>query len=152
MTQIVIDTNDSRDVKALELAATAGTWETMDGAFLVPSSDGKRTYVTTAETCTCEDNGRGNVCKHRRAAAIYVALREASQPKLASVARGAPFPVAVRDGDETVFLSRREARRRGIATEHYPRLCGECAEAEEARPTPSYRLEGEALWARFKGD
>jgi hypothetical protein len=77
---LTIDTEDPRDVKALELAATAATWETMDGAFLVPSSDGKRTYVTTAETCTCEDNGRGNVCKHRRAAAIYVALREASQP------------------------------------------------------------------------
>jgi hypothetical protein len=81
MTLIQIDTENPRDVKALALAASCATWETMDGAFLVPSSDGKRTYVATAETCTCEDNGRGNVCKHRRAAAIYTALREASQPK-----------------------------------------------------------------------
>jgi hypothetical protein len=81
MTLIQIDTENPRDVKALELAAAATTWETLNGAFLVPSSDGMRTYVTTAETCTCEDNGRGNVCKHRRAAAIYVALREASQPR-----------------------------------------------------------------------
>jgi hypothetical protein len=81
MTLITIETTDPRDRKALELAATAATWNTtMNGAFLVPASDGKRTYVTTADTCSCEDNARGNRCKHRRAAAIYVALREASQP------------------------------------------------------------------------
>jgi hypothetical protein len=110
---LTINTEDSRDLRALQLAATADTWKPITGqgvrgeAFSVPSSDGRHFYVTTAETCTCADAARGNVCKHRRACAYYLALSEAVAPK--------PTPVA-------------------------------------AQPAPSYRLEGEALWARFKGD
>jgi hypothetical protein len=90
---LTINTEDSRDLRALQLAATADTWKPITGqgvrgeAFSVPSSDGRHFYVTTAETCTCAD-------------AAFL---------------GEPTPVA-------------------------------------APPTPSYRLEGEALWARFKGD
>jgi hypothetical protein len=108
---LTINTEDSRDVRALQLAATADQWKPIPGqgvrgeAFSVPSSDGRHFYVTTAETCTCSDAARGNVCKHRRACTYYLAFREASQPKRAPVA---------------------------------------------AQPTPSYRLEGEALWARFR--
>jgi hypothetical protein len=123
---LTINTEDSRDVRALQLAATAGTWETMDGAFLVRSSDGTRTYVTTAETCSCIDSQRGHVCYHRRAIRIHLALRETVTPAPKPVE--APFPVAVREGEETVFLSRREARRRStkihLGTVWSPATCG----------------------------
>lgn len=143
---------DPRDVRALQVAATADQWtELRRGEFAVPSSDHRRTYRVSEYSCSCADHLQcGNRCKHMRGLSIYLALREAVTPAPKPVE--APFPVAVREGDETVFLSRREARRRGIATEHDPRLCGQCTEAEETQPTPSYRLEGEALWARFKGD
>lgn len=117
MTLIQIDTTDSRDIKALQLAATAADWTPLpDGAYGISSSDYRRTYRVTAESCDCPDNALGNVCKHRRAAKIYEALRSATAPQGRAKApsgctcrghkhtceRFAGVLVTTREGDEPV--------------------------------------------------
>lgn len=78
MAILTIDTDDKRDVRALELATQADRWHQLaDGAFGILSSDGYDRYKVTADTCTCEDSRRGNLCKHRRAVRIFAALTKA---------------------------------------------------------------------------
>lgn len=69
-------TADARVVRALQLAANVTTWHPHGlGGFLIPSSTRPGTvHTATANTCTCEDSARGNVCKHRLAVAIYMTL------------------------------------------------------------------------------
>lgn len=76
---LTIDTQDARDVRALEIAATAATWVPLpDGSYGVPSSDRRRHYRVTEHFCSCADHQRGNRCKHMRALGYFLALREAS--------------------------------------------------------------------------
>ena len=67
----VVSTDDPRTAKARALAASSGQWlkitdrETGALSFGIRSSDGRRLYHTTRESCSCPDRGhRGVVCCH----------------------------------------------------------------------------------------
>ena len=87
MAMLMIDTENNRTAKALQIAADAGQWikvRSKDGqplAFGVPSQrNPSHYYMVTARSCQCVDfKHRGQPCKHVQAVAIYVALRRASQ-------------------------------------------------------------------------
>ena len=76
---------DSRELKALELAARAKIVANDDGTWAVPSQSAGGTYrVVTwpgAESCQCEDfQLRQQPCKHVTAVRTFVALVKASTP------------------------------------------------------------------------
>lgn len=82
---ITLDTADSRTVKAIELAATAGGWarcHTADGRKMygIPASgDPLHLYLTTLTSCSCpaaRHHGERE-CKHRMALRLHVALAQA---------------------------------------------------------------------------
>lgn len=82
----MMDTNDSRFPKALEIAAQAGQWakcRMVDGRklYAIPSQrDPNVRYLTDATRCTCVDFKRhGEACKHVRAVQIHCALVRAEQ-------------------------------------------------------------------------
>lgn len=84
---IHLDTSDSRTVKAIELAATAGQWarcHTANGQkmFGIPSStDPLHLYLVTMTSCTCPSFAHsGRDCKHVIACRIFTGLRQAVQP------------------------------------------------------------------------
>lgn len=82
MAIIQIDTEDSRDVNALLLAAQSDSWaRTGNGAYVVPASKPGKTYLTTPAFCSCPDAARGNRCKHQRAVAIRQALTGVPDPR-----------------------------------------------------------------------
>ena len=81
---VTLNTKDPRSLKALAIAAEAGQWlkaRTRDGrkAYGVPSSkDDGRYYLTTAQTCDCEDFRRRELpCKHIQAVHIHCAFAHA---------------------------------------------------------------------------
>ena len=87
---IQVSTQDQRTAKALELLASADRWlkitSKVDGRryYVVPSSDGQHVYWVRPDSCTCPDaTRRGLTCKHRIAAALFVARVNADrkQPK-----------------------------------------------------------------------
>jgi hypothetical protein len=83
---VVINPDDRRSVAALLLAGAASTWGrvvnrvTGEIGYAIPSQTYHAVYhLTTAESCTCVDTKRGNVCKHQRAVRIFELLQHASQ-------------------------------------------------------------------------
>jgi len=77
---IQVSTQDARTAKALELLSGADRWlkitSKLDGRryYVVPSSDGHHLYWVRPDSCTCPDaTRRGITCKHRIAAALFVA-------------------------------------------------------------------------------
>jgi hypothetical protein len=80
-----IDSADLRSVKAVSIASQAGQWlkvRSSDGrkAYGVPSEcTAGRYYLTTCETCDCQDARRGHFCKHRQAVRLFVTLTQASR-------------------------------------------------------------------------
>jgi hypothetical protein len=104
---ITISADDPRSIRAIELAAEAGSWQrchTPDGqdAFGVPSqSEAGRYYVVTRSTCTCADFLRGGTapapeddagahraCKHILAVRLYCELVRAQQRGVTPEGRG----------------------------------------------------------------
>jgi predicted nucleic acid-binding Zn finger protein len=78
---IIIDTNDSRSRKALEIAAEAGQWlkcRRRDGSkvYAVLSQSASNVYhLADLHTCTCPDfTRRQKPCKHILAIRIHCAL------------------------------------------------------------------------------
>jgi len=83
---VVINPDDRRSVAALLLAGVASTWGrvvnrvTGEVGYAIPSQTYHDVYhLTTADSCTCVDSKRGNVCKHQRAVRIYELLRGSVQ-------------------------------------------------------------------------
>jgi hypothetical protein len=84
---ITISSDDSRSVKAIEIAAGAGQWlkcRTADGRKLygVPSQCvGGRYYLVDCQSCTCADAQRhaGQNCKHVLAVRLHCELVKAQQ-------------------------------------------------------------------------
>ena len=86
----VVSSIDPRSAKALEIVATAATWQTgrtRDGRsfYAVPSQSAANAYhMVDATACTCRDHvSRGVTCKHIRA---VVALEALSAPQVAVAA------------------------------------------------------------------
>jgi predicted nucleic acid-binding Zn finger protein len=83
----MIDTQDSRLGKAMQLVEDAGQWlriytrDRRPFAFGVPSQrDPNVRYVVTLSSCQCADFKRhGTPCKHITAVALYVARKKAEK-------------------------------------------------------------------------
>ena len=85
----MIETTDSRFVKAIALAERSGSWLKLRDskghckAVGIPSSRGDgRYYIVTRDQCDCEDQRRhpGHPCKHRQALEIAIARRQPELP------------------------------------------------------------------------
>jgi hypothetical protein len=83
---IQVSTTDPRTAKALELLSGADKWlkitSKLDGRryYAIPSSDGKHVYWARPDACSCPDaTHRGVTCKHRIAAGLWVAKRNAER-------------------------------------------------------------------------
>ena len=86
----VVSSIDPRSAKALEIVATAATWQrgrTKDGRpfYAVPSQSAPNAFhMTDGTACTCRDHvSRAVTCKHIRA---VVALEALSAPQVAAAA------------------------------------------------------------------
>lgn len=73
---MILDTSNPRDLKAILLATNADTWEPLqqDGWFRIPSSDGRKSYITNEQLCSCQGNRPDRPCYHRKALCFYLAL------------------------------------------------------------------------------
>lgn len=90
MSGVLISADNPRSIHAIELAATAGSWEhaqTTSGVdvYQVPSqSVPGRCYVVTSDTCNCVDftrgiaSGKPRECKHVLAVRLFTELSKAT--------------------------------------------------------------------------
>jgi hypothetical protein len=77
--------------KAEALVASGGLTATnRPGVYRATSSDGKRSYLCSAQFCYCHAGERGNACYHRLAAQVETArqVRESAKARGVVVLRG----------------------------------------------------------------
>ena len=84
MTKVILDTDDPRSLRAVQLVAESATWIEVepDTRWAIPSQGVQGAFFfVTRESCTCPDNAYRNCeqgCKHRRAVALADIVKAAA--------------------------------------------------------------------------
>ena len=101
MAPLATTAHDPRTARALQLAAGAGQWlrltDREKGArcYGIRSSDGRRVYHTTRESCSCPDRAyRGTTCCHMLAARMVCEAAQAVEGNQQRAPRRSPAELA----------------------------------------------------------